>query len=505
MLCSGLTREKSLQLYREVLESHDGEAMRRLCREDLFFLLVVGCKRIDVNNDWIYARCREVEADPDGYLDLWAREHYKSTLITFGLTIRDILVNPEITVGIFSHTRPMAKSFLTQIKREFENNTFLQDLFPDVLYKNPQRDAPKWSLDDGIIVRRKNNPKESTIEAWGLVDGQPTSKHFSLLVYDDVVTQESVTTPEMIAKVTDAWSLSLNLGSQDGVKRHIGTRYHSNDTYKTIMDRGAAIKRLYPATDNGTLGGNPVFLSAHQLSKKIQDMGSYVAACQLLQNPLADNAMGLSSDWLMEYDLLKDTSGWNFYLLGDPANKKKKSSDYTVLVVIGLAPDNNYYLVDGVRDKYNLTQRTEKVFEFHRKWKPIKTGYEEYALSCDIEHIEFVQELENYRFVITPLGGPMGKHDRIRRLVPILEQHRFYIPHQLLFQGTDGKAHDFIDEFKRYEYTTFPVCTHDDMLDCISRIVEKDLETKFPDTGKEQEFKMVKEIAQTEYDVLTGV
>jgi hypothetical protein len=81
-----------------------------------------------------------------------------------------------------------------------------------------------WSEDKGITVKRKSNPKESTIEAHGLVGGQPTSKHFSLLVYDDVVTLESVTSPEMIQKTTDAWAISLNLGAHGGKRRYIGTR-----------------------------------------------------------------------------------------------------------------------------------------------------------------------------------------------------------------------------------------------------------------------------------------
>jgi hypothetical protein len=57
----------------------------------------------DLNRDWYFARCREVQAAPNGYLDLWGREHGKSSLITFGLTIQDILNDPEITVGIFSY------------------------------------------------------------------------------------------------------------------------------------------------------------------------------------------------------------------------------------------------------------------------------------------------------------------------------------------------------------------------------------------------------------------
>jgi hypothetical protein len=68
-------------------------------------------------------RCKEVQANPDGHLDLWAREHYKSTIITYGKTIQDVLAshgeNPlsewrgeELTVGFFSVTRPLAKGFL---------------------------------------------------------------------------------------------------------------------------------------------------------------------------------------------------------------------------------------------------------------------------------------------------------------------------------------------------------------------------------------------------------
>lgn len=500
MSLAQLSRLQANKLYESVLKDHDAQTMRRLCKEDLFFLLVIGCKRKDINRDWLYARCREVESDPDGYMDLWSREHYKSSIITFGLTIKDILNDPEVTVGIFSHTRPIAKSFLSQIKRELETNQFLKDLFPDILYANPHKDSPKWSLDDGIIVKRKSNPKESTIEAWGLVDGQPTSKHYSRLIYDDVVTKESVSTPEMIAKVTESFGLSLNLAGNDCRKRYIGTRYHANDTYKTILDRGTAVPRIYAATDNGELTGNPIFMTQAQFDEKVRDMGSYLASCQLLQNPLADGAMGFKEDWLRYYTNLTSFIGWNFYVLVDPAGEKKKSNDYTVIVVIGLAPDGNYYLVDGIRDRLNLTERTKKLFSFVRKWKPKKIGYEKYGKDSDIEHIKYVQEQEQYRFGIEALGGKMSKQDRIRRLVPVFEQGRFYLPYQLIFITNDAKAADFVQLFIKDEYSCFPVSSHDDMLDCISRIVEEDLGAVFPLVSEDIALGIPKK--QQEYDPL---
>ena len=187
-------------------------AMRELCRRDLYFLLRYGLGRKDVEREWLFQRCLEVQNSPNGHLDLWSREHYKSTIVTIGKTIQDILASHgddplherEFTFGIFSHTRPIAKAFLRLIKREFEANPRLREWFPDVLYANPSKESPKWSEDDGIIVRRKSNPNEATVEAWGVVDGQPISKHFVGLVYDDVVTRDSVNTPEMIDKTTEA-------------------------------------------------------------------------------------------------------------------------------------------------------------------------------------------------------------------------------------------------------------------------------------------------------------
>lgn len=484
-LCSGLPRPRANQLYLQVLGDKSKADIRRLCREDLFFLVSVACRRLDINRDWIYARCREIEVDRDGYLDLWAREHYKSTLITFGLTIQDILRDPEITVGFFSHTRPISKAFLIQIKQEFEQNTFLKEAFPDILWAEPRKEAPRWSIETGITVKRKSNPKEATIEAWGLVDGQPTSKHYKLRVYDDVVTRESVTTPEQIRKTTEAWELSQNLGSEGGAARTIGTRYHLNDTYREMIERGSVIPRIYPATEDGTATGKPVLLSQDALDERRRDRGPYVFASQMLQNPVADKAQSFDMDWI-ERRYFEPSPEWNYYITVDPASSKKKDSDYTAIAVIGLAPDSCYYLVDGVRDRLSLSQRARKVFELHRKWHPVAVGYEQYGMQSDIEHILDVQNKQNYRFSIVPLGGQLAKVDRIKKLIPLFENRRFILPLTLKFFDYEGKPHDLVREFIDDEYFPFPVGQHDDFLDALARIVDPKLNAVHPNiTGFE--------------------
>lgn len=469
------------------------EVVNELVCADLYYLLVRVCGRVDmlpcirkkgfVDNQFAFDRCREVETYPNGFLDLWSREHWKSSIITFGLTIQDILKDPETTFGIFSHTRPIAKAFLRQIMRELEGNKRLHIAFPDVLWGEDVRQAPKWSEDDGIIVKRKSNPNEATIEAWGLVDGQPTSKHFKTLLYDDVVVAGSVTTPEMISKVMQEMERSYNLGTTPGVKRGAGTRWHFNDAYKTIVSRGTLKGREYPGKKGGVEEGESVLWDEETHNGKRAEMGPYTYAAQILLNPKADAMQGFKRDWLKTYKRINQKD-LNWYLLFDAASSKKRGSDYTAGWAVGLGKDSNYYCVPLVRDRLNLKERADRVFEAHRKYKPKQTRYEKYGLMADIEHMQAKMENENYRFPITEVAGVTSKADRIKRLLPLFEAGRIWFPESLHITDWQKIPVDLIQAFVEEEYMAFPVGLHDDMLDALSRIAEPELKLIWPKEEK---------------------
>ena len=481
---------KLIQSIKLDTKSDHSQVIRYLCRTDLFFLLWFGLGRHDIAKPWLFDRCREVQLEPNGRLDLWARAHYKSTIITYGKTIQDILSShgddplkewegKEVTVGIFSCTRPIAKGFLRQIKREFTHNQFLKKCFPDIIWEQPTKDAPKWSDDDGLILKRKSNPKESTIEAWGLVDGQPTSKHFLICVYDDVITKDSVRSPHMIAKVTESWELSINLGTEGGIRRYIGTRYHFNDTYKTIMDRNAAIPRVYTATKDGEIDGPPVLLTSEDLAEKRRVMGIYTFSTQMMQNPTAGDTQGFDRSWVLFYSDI-NINMLNVYILVDPANEKKKTSDYTAIIVIGLGQDENYYVIDMIRDRLNLTERAEVLFKLHKKYKPISVGYERYGMQADISHFNDQMQRYAYHFKIIELKGAVSKNDRIRSLIPLFESGRIFFPYSCVKTNYEKKTVDLVDQFIEEELSCFPVSVHDDMLDAMSRILDEKLEAFWP-------------------------
>ena len=148
--------------------------------------------------------------------------------------------------------------------------------------------------------------------------------------------------------------------------------------------------------------------------------------------------------------------------------------------VIGLGSDKNYYLLDGVRDRMNLAERARKLFELHRLWSPIRVGYEQYALMSDVFYIKEKMKDENYRFSIIELGGRASKADRIEGLVPLFENHRFWLPERLYYTDVSGSRVDLVKAFLEEEYRCWPVPHHDDMLDCMARIKDADLGAKFP-------------------------
>ncbi len=466
---------------------------------------IVGCRPVDP----VPMRCIQVER-PDG-LYLVGRQMvttHNSTIITFAGIVQEIVRDPEVTIGIFSHTKPVARKFLMQVKQELESNADLKWVYPDVFYRDPRKDSPRWSEEKGLVVRRLSNPKEATLEAHGLVDGQPTGAHFRLRVYDDVVTRESVGTPEQVDKTTAAWELSDNLGARgpDGKARswHIGTRYSFADTYQAILDRKALTPRIYAATDNGLPDGNPVLLPPEVWAEKKIKQGPATIACQMLQNPAAGNEAMFKPEWLRFIDIRPATL--SVYIMVDPASSRKKGADSTAMAVVGIDAGGNRYLLDGYRHKMSLAERWQAMRGLRLVWQSmpgvqtVKVGYERYGMDSDLQYFEEKMRDERNAWEIVELAwpreGPGSKLDRIQRLQPYFAAGRFYLsamsdgetanqrrvraegqPYRV-FSPVKRRDHDgnlySVNKALLDEYVVYPFSAHDDFLDAVSRIEDMD-------------------------------
>ena len=453
------------------------ELFGSLCLYDLFFLMYYALDVREINHPWLVARVRDMEDRNDNTLDLWPRFHFKSSLATYGLIIQDILKNPEERIVIFSWSKDSAGDFLTKIKQTLEDNALLKATFDNVLYQKPSTEAPQWSVEGGLTVKRRGKFLENTLEAHS-IEKLPTGKHFTKRVYDDIEVPENVTTSEMIKKIESQFRMSAAL--IDGTINRamvVGTIYHFAGIHCNVLLKDSSwYHRVYKATDDGTVTGNPVLMTKKAFIKLAKELGPYHTASQMLMNPVAADLQEFKEEWLEYY--VKLPARMNKYLIVDPANEKHKKSDFTCMGVIGIDPLGNYYLIDLIRKKLNLPERKDALFRLVEKHPNIKmpVGYEEYGANSDTQYIKECQKAEGIHFRILPLAGTtLSKEDRIRKLIPIFADHKFFLPFSIMQDGEN-----LIKVFVTEEFLQFPFSTHDDILDMLSRIKDPKLNAKGP-------------------------
>lgn len=503
--------------------------LRELCKTDLYYLglFVFDIKKMysetirtengeeEVFHPWIFNRCREVEAKPDFCVDIWAREHFKSTIITFLKSVQDILNDPEIAICVYSYNSTIAKKFVRQIREGLENNE-LKRLFPEIIPEKPslgkyyikdkyghkQEKKFTWS-DESFTVKRKTGRKEPTVGGYGLVNSQATGMHFDILVYDDVVTPDSVRTQAQNAYTTEQWSMSLNTGSGESARvRIIGTRYDQRDTYFHILNPMYASTskmggsrytlRCYPCY---APNGEPVLYTKNYLENKRLSMHGFVWSSQMECDPRDSSTFRFMEEWIKERckqeNILKDRDKYNLYIIVDPANTQNKKSDYTSMVVVAAGPDKRFYVVDGIRDKLLVSERVEKLFTLVKKWensrrKPM-VFYEQSGLSTDTVTIrdrmaEMSYHFELHAASVKPrvkadlrMTGVPKKEQRIQALEPFFRRGDVVLAESAMQINFEGREENVIQKFVDDEYLNYPFVDHDDFFDALSRTV--DLET----------------------------
>ncbi len=463
--------------------------LRWFAQNDLFFLAVYILERKHfIRNPraakWTFDRCREVQDDPDGYADLWPRESFKSEIVTFALTIQNILNNPEETFGLFSHTRPIAVGFLVVIKREFENNDTLKDIFDDILWREPKLDARAASVpwsDHAITVKRWGNPKEASVEAWGLTDGQPTSRRFSKMVYDDVVARDQVSV-DMTIKTTGALENSFLLTAADPpIYRYLATFQEIGDTTQAAIDRRFFnLRKRGPLDDNGDVA----YCSDEKFAEFKKKLSPKVFALQVLLDPSKskdEHDIGFREEWMDYYEELPPRRAMNVYNLVDPAGASPDSNSHFAMVTVGICADKRARVLDVVWDKLDLEERWQAIFAAEQKWQPLKHAYEKFAFQSDIEHFNYRMNEVHYKFTIVAVGGThRSKDQRIGDLLPWYRDRRFLWPRKMIKTLKDGSEVDIVKQFKEREFLLWPYTKLKDILDAQSRIADPMLAVVYP-------------------------
>lgn len=476
-------KQKAYFYDKETTDAERDMAIKEFIKRDFFSLIwVLGYRDIGGVHLKEIEKLNRVKIidkkTPVQRLWLWARGHFKTSIITVADTIRLILLNPDCRILITSNTIDISKKMLGEVKDHFTNNGLFRDLYPQYCPKENSVGRIEFGSQESFTIPcRTRILKEPTLMCSGYGTNL-TGLHFDWIKADDLVTRDSVTNDTQLQQSREHFASLRSLFDNPEVPKMdvVGTPYHFADVYAQIRKTLFYDKSIIPVrNENGDVAFKERFTDAG-IEALVNDptIGPYEFSTQYMLNPIDPSQAKFKGEWLKEYDILPE--GCSEYICVDPASTTKKKSDYTVIERWGRDYRGDDYLIEGIRDKLTVFQRMDKIVEIARRCKRLSTVKYE-ALGGRHGDLETLQKRfldENIPIIPKETKGTAAsKKDRIeQRLVPRFHGGKIFLPRACVFKSEyDGKVYDFVQLYKT-EYLQHPLNEHDDILDCHTQMYE---------------------------------
>ena len=176
-------------------------------------------------------------------LDLAPRGFGKSTVGDVDYCITNILRDPNIRIMIGSKTQTQAEAFLKEVRSHFEQNVDLIRIFGD--WRKGKDNV--WNDREFTVNKRTVIKKEATLTALG-ASGAVISKHFDIIIGDDLVGLENARTERQRANLKEWFYSSLFPTLEpDGEIHILGTRYNPLDLYEDLIKSGSYVVNIQRA------------------------------------------------------------------------------------------------------------------------------------------------------------------------------------------------------------------------------------------------------------------
>jgi predicted phage terminase large subunit-like protein len=398
---------------------------------------------------------------------LLPRGSFKSSVVTIGFALQNILHDPNIRILIDSETFSKSKAFLAEIKGHLESNEEFREIFKTIHGVFPNEGRKKellWS-DSQINLSCRNRPrKEPTFSCAG-IDVTKNGMHYDLIIFDDLHSENNVTNKEQIDKVKDHWRLSYSLLDPGKPMIVIGTRWHFDDLYQLILDEhreefNILVRRAI--LDDGKAWFKSR-LPLSELTKIRSKQGSAHFSRQYMNEPIDDETATFKhkdfhrKQWKEVADI-----PINWCLTIDPSYKGEYS-DYAAFVIGGMDYQRNLYIRHITRAKMTYSEIINETFKLNNLFWPKMIAIETVGAQKSIMY-EFTNE-QKRRGTWLPLQEvkqrTVSKEERIRALAPFYEYgHIFHI--------TECPQ---LDELE-YELLKFPSGKHDDVADATATLLD---------------------------------
>ena len=411
------------------------------------------------------------------------RGHSKSTLAKTAL-LYHLYFNPEGKnefIAWVAEEQSQAIDHIKYMQNHIEINPALNYYFGDLRGSKWTEKEFTTSKGDRVIAKGTSQRLRGRSQL-GL--------RYTKIILDDFESELNTKTPDRRREIKE-WVMSTvepaleNSAGNEGSIWLIGTIVHYDSFLQSIYDgyteatrdkRRYAWDVMYHKAIDGD--GNVLWSSYFSKQKladirrRFEDVGLAHKFAQEYLNEARDleNAK-FKTDRLEYYDHefesknnyaylvnSKEAIPVNIYIGVDLAYESKASSDYQMIMVVGIDSDRNIYVVDYMREHMPLYDMPEKIFEYAKEYSPVKR--------VNVEHVgaqgiikDAVNRMTGQDRKVAPgvaLGvrPPTGikKEDRLESLLaPLVNRGKMFIKRKHtalideMFQFPKGKNDDVLD------------------------------------------------------------
>jgi phage terminase large subunit-like protein len=343
-------------------------------RIDILITEVLGYSLMDFHEDMLMAQDNPIKVGEYNWaMILGYRGSGKSTVSTVARAIFEILRNPNIRILIASNTGLQAEVFLREIKAHFEQNQKFIDIFGSWV-------GDKWDSKEIVVKTRTAVLRESTVTCIG-VFGATASRHYDLILGDDLVDEENSRTPGQREKLRIWFYKSLLPTLIHGGRIMLaGTLWNPSDLNNYIMkNTPGLVACIVKALDEKWPGGTPWPEQAgvdHFLALR-KTMGVPEFESQFQMNTSAMEGKIFSYEMFHWYDKLPEGVELRKYQGVDLAISQSTVADFFAHATIGVDPaSNKKYVLDVFGLKAQFGKQTDTIRHHYYLHDPIVTAIE---------------------------------------------------------------------------------------------------------------------------------
>lgn len=443
------------------------EEVREACKSSLHFL----CTQMLGFQDW-----DKVHDDIERFLNrksrkkmiLIPRGHLKTSVVTKGFSIQQVLKNPNVRILIANQVWDKAREMLYEIKQMFTDKSNLPKIFGPFM-------SDRWREDDIVVRQRTRALAAPTIGTSG-VEAELTSSHYDVIILDDLQGLQNYQTAEQREKVKRYYRSMMDLLEPGGLLIVIGTRWHLDDVYQYITDEEAEYfditvrkvvengqiifpkkfnKKFDPVTKSWVESNVPTMDFINYLKKR----PSEEFASQYMNEPIDSENQIIKKEYFKYYDRRPERLFVSMTI--DPAISEKQSADFFAINVSGMDEHYNIFVLDTLKGHWKVAESIDNIFTTYEKWKPSVIGLETIAFQKALKSwIEEKMRARGTYFPITELkrNTNESKEFRIKALEPFYREGKIY--HAPWMKSLEQEA------------LQFPKGKHDDEIDALASQLE---------------------------------